>query len=180
MKEEVVARRYADALFQLGQEKGTQDNLIHEFLIVRNVFRENEQIIPFLKHPRVSNAEKKQFLEDVFQGMSTDVINTLKMLVERHRIVIIPSIIDHLNHLDNDAKGIAEAIAYSVRALSDQELEQISQSCEDRVNKRAVKLENEVDPSIIGGIKIRMGNTIYDGSISGKLKRIERSIGTAN
>lgn len=180
MNESMIARRYADALFQLGHEKGTQETLIHEFLVVRDVFEENGQVIPFLKHPRIRNAKKKQFLEDVFHGMSNDVVNTLKMLVERHRTAIIPSIIEQLNHLANNAKGIAEATAYSVRALSEEELDQIGQTFANRLNKNAVKLKNKVDPSILGGIKIRVRNTIYDGSVSGKLKRMERNIGTVN
>lgn len=112
--------------------------------------------------------------------MSNDVVNTLKMLVERHRTAIIPSIIEQLNHLANNAKGIAEATAYSVRPLSEEELDQIGQTFANRLNKNAVKLKNKVDPSILGGIKIRVRNTIYDGSVSGKLKRMERNIGTVN
>ncbi|MEN1967684.1 F0F1 ATP synthase subunit delta [Lentibacillus sp. N15] len=180
MSEAIVARRYADALFQLGNEKQITDTLVEDFLVVKEVFQENQKLVTFLKHPRVHNAKKKQFIEEVFQGMSNDVVNTLKMLVERHRIEIIPSIIDHLSLLANDAKGTAEADAYSVRALSEAELEQLAQTFAKRLNKTAIKLTNKIDPSIIGGIKIHMGNTIYDGSISGKLKRIERSILTAN
>jgi F-type H+-transporting ATPase subunit delta len=82
--------------------------------------------------------------------------------------------------LANGAKGIAEATVYSVRALSDAELEKLAQTFAKRLNKNAVKLENKVDPSIIGGVKIRMGNTIYDGSLSAKLKRIERNITATN
>lgn len=180
MSEAVVAKRYADALFQLGNEKQTQDKLVEEFLVVKEVFQENQKLIAFLKHPRVQNVEKKQFLEEVFHGFSIDVINTLKLLIDRHRVEIIPSIVEHLNHLANDAKGIAEATAYSVRALSDAELEELAQTFAKRLNKKAIKLENKVDPSLIGGVKIRMGNTIYDGSLSAKLKRIEQNIVSTN
>jgi len=180
MSESVVAKRYADALFQLGNEKKVLDKLVDEFLVVKEVFQANKKLVTFLEHPRVDNAKKKQFLGEVFQGLSNDVVNTLKMLVERHRIEIIPSVIDHLSQLANDAKGIAVANVYSVRALSDAELKQLEQTFAKRLNKTAVKLENKVDPSLIGGIKIRMGNTIFDGSVSGKLKRIERRIVTAN
>ncbi|WP_106496057.1 F0F1 ATP synthase subunit delta [Lentibacillus sp. Marseille-P4043] len=180
MSEAVVAKRYADALFQLGNEKQIQDQLVDEFRIVKEVFQANKQLFTFLKHPRVNNEKKKQFLQEAFQGMSDDVVNTLKLLVERHRIEIIPSVIDHLSQLANDAKGIAEATVYSVRELSDAEIEELAAKFAKRFNKQAIKLENKVDPSIVGGVKLRMGNTIYDGSLSGKLKRIERDIVTAN
>ena len=69
---------------------------------------------------------------------------------------------------------------YSVRALSEEECRQLELSFAKRFAKRAIELNNVVDPSLIGGMKIRVGNTIYDGSVSGMLKRIERNIVTAN
>ncbi|MFC3039659.1 F0F1 ATP synthase subunit delta [Virgibacillus xinjiangensis] len=180
MSEALVAKRYAEALFQLGNEKAALEQFVEEFRVVKEVFQTNDNLVTFLKHPRVDLEKKKQFLEDVFQGLSKDVVNTLKLLVERHRVEATPSIIDHLVQFRNDALGIAEAEVYSVRQLSDTELKQLENSFAKRIGKKEVKLQNVVDPSIMGGIKLRMGNTIYDGSISGKLKRIERNIVTAD
>ncbi|MFD1036852.1 F0F1 ATP synthase subunit delta [Virgibacillus byunsanensis] len=174
MSEAVVSKRYAEALFQLGNEKATLEKLIEELHVVREVFQNNQQLYKFLKHPKVNYVEKKQFLDEAFQGYSTDVLNTMKLLVERQRVEIIPSTIDHFIKLVNDAEGIAQATVYSVRELSDMEKQELESKFAKRFNKKAIKLENIVDPSIIGGVKIRMGNTIYDGSISGKLRRIER------
>ncbi|SET65915.1 ATP synthase F1 subcomplex delta subunit [Oceanobacillus limi] len=180
MSEAVVAKRYADALFQLGQEKATLDNLVEEVLVVKEVFLNDSQLNIFLKHPRVNNDKKKQFLSETFQGLSTEVMNTLKILVDRGRSEIVPSIIDHFNQLVNDAKGIAEGKVYSVRELSDTEKTELENTFAKRFNKQKIVLENVVDPSLIGGVKIHMGNTIIDGSISGKLRGLERSLKIAN
>ncbi|WP_164217661.1 F0F1 ATP synthase subunit delta [Virgibacillus sp. YIM 98842] len=180
MSEAVVAKRYADALFQLGNEKAVLDSLLEEFRTVKKVFETNANFNTFLKHPRVHNEKKKQFLDEVFQGLSADVVNTIKLLVERQRSEILPSIIDHFIQLVYDAKGIAAATVYSVRELDSAELKELESAFAKRFNKNALYLENKVDPSILGGIRIRLGNTIFDGSISGKLKRIERKIVTAN
>jgi F-type H+-transporting ATPase subunit delta len=180
MSEAVVAKRYADALFQLGNEKAVLDQYLEEFQTVKKVFDTNTNLIPFLKHPRIHHAEKKQFLDNVFQGLSADVVNTIKLLAERQRSEIIPSIIDHFIQLVNDAKGIAVATVYSVRELNDAEKNELENAFAKRFNKKSIQFENVVDPNIIGGVKIRLGNTIYDGSVSGKLRRIERNIVTAN
>lgn len=180
MSEDVVAKRYAEALFQLGTEKATLDQLEEEVSVLQQVFEQNAKLIPFLTNPRVKNDKKKQFLTEVFQGLSVDMMNTMKLLVERNRVELMPSIVDHFIQFINDAKGTSEATVYSVRALSNEEIQKLGGTFAKRFGKKAIKLENKVDPSIIGGIKLRMGNTIYDGSISGKLKRIERSIVTAN
>ncbi|MFD1852174.1 F0F1 ATP synthase subunit delta [Oceanobacillus bengalensis] len=180
MSEQVVSKRYADALFQLGKEKLSLDKFVDEFTIVRRIFQDNEELKTFLLHPGINNVKKKQLLMEAFGGMHTDVINTLKLIVDRHRTDLIPSIIDGFLQLVNDAKGIAVATVYSVRELSNDEKLNLKMSFVKRLNKSEVHIQNVVDPSLIGGMKIRIGNTIYDGSISRKLQRIERDIVSAN
>jgi len=180
---EAVAKRYAEALFQLGNEKDVIDQLVEELRAVREIFIEHEQLDIFLKNPRVSIEQKKQFLEEIFQSIHRDIVNTLKLLVERERTEITPSIIDHFFQMVNDAKGIIEAKVFSVRKLTDDEKNALSKSFVKRFkfNKdHTIKMNNIIDPSLVGGLKIQIGNTIYDGSVSGKLKRIERKIMAAN
>src|SRR5699024_11045155 len=142
---EVVTSRYAEALCQLGNEKGTLDQLVEECHVLKSIFNENKKLVPFLEHPRVDNDKKNQFMNDVFQGFSDDVLNTLKLLTERHRVAIVPAIIDHFTQLVNDVKGIAEAKVYSVRELSEDEKEQLETVFAKRFNKQAIKLETIVD-----------------------------------
>src|SRR5690625_2083556 len=173
---EAIASRYAEALYQLGNEKDSIDQFFEELRVARGVFLDNEQLKSFLKHPRITIVQKKQLLEEVFHHMHRDIINTLKLLVERERTEITPSIIDHFFQMVNDAKGITEAKVYSVRELTDLEKDALSKSFAKKINKQTIKINNIIDPSLIGGLKIRVGNTVYDGSVSGKLKRIERNI----
>lgn len=180
MSEVVVAKRYADALFQLGLEKNTLEQLVKEFRVVQEVFNQNEQLHTFLMHPKIDNEKKKQLITEVFQGLQADVVNTIKLLVERGRITALVAIIESFIQLVNDAKGIADATVYSVRELTDAEKIELQQTFAKRIGKTAINLKNIVDPSIIGGIKIRVGNTIYDGTISGKLDRISKRIVSTN
>ena len=180
MSEAIVAKRYADALFQLGNEKNTLDQFVEEFRVVKEVFQKEEQLNTFLEHPRINQMKKKELLEAAFQNMDQDVLNTLLLLLERDRVQIVPSMIDHLIQRVNDAKGIAEATVYSVRELSDSEKKELENTIAKRFEKQSVTIHNVVDPTIIGGIRVRVGNTIIDGSISGKLRRMEREIATAN
>ncbi|MBM7601224.1 F-type H+-transporting ATPase subunit delta [Virgibacillus halotolerans] len=180
MSETVVAKRYAEALFQLGNEKAVLEQFVEELQTVKEVFEKNSKLYTILEHPRIAKTRKQQFLDEVFQSLNTDIVNTLKILVERHRIMITPSMIEHFIYLYNDAKGIAEATVYSVRKLSNPERQALVASFVKRFNKSTFDIHNIVDPSLVGGVKIRIGNTIYDGSVSGKLKRIKQNIVTAN
>ncbi|WP_047983782.1 F0F1 ATP synthase subunit delta [Ornithinibacillus californiensis] len=180
MSEAVVAKRYADALFRLSSEKTTLNETLEELRVVKQVFNENSELHAFLAHPRVTNDKKRAFLDEVFKGASKDVLSTLKLLAERHRVDSIADVVTSFEALVNEASGVAQGKVYSVRKLSDAEKAELEISFAKSLNKSMVKLENVVDPSIVGGVKIRMGNTIYDGTISGKLRRIEQNIKLAN
>src|SRR5699024_10377837 len=137
MSGQIVARRYADALFQLGDEKGSLDQLVDEFRLIKDVFQEND-LIAFLVHPRIAIDQKYSFLDRVFAGFSRECVNTIKLLVKRHRIHIVPSVVDHFIQLVNDARGIADATVYSDRPLSDEELKQLEKTIAERTNNRRI------------------------------------------
>ncbi|GAE92502.1 ATP synthase delta chain [Gracilibacillus boraciitolerans JCM 21714] len=175
-----VAKRYAEALFQIAVEKETIDFLETELTTVKEVFQTNQEILPFLQHPKVNVKEKKQLLNEAFAGFSKDVLHTLSLLVDRHNEEIIPDVVDHFISFANEANGIKQATVFSVRALTDAEKEEISQVFTKKLNVKELKIDNQIDPEIIGGVKIKVDNTIYDGSVKGKLDRLERQIVTVN
>lgn len=176
MSEAVVAKRYADALFQLANEKDIVEKLISELQIVKEVFTDGDEIVNFLTHPRVTNDQKVKLIDESFKACDRNVVNTLKLLVERNRINVVTLIVDHFTELHNEANGIAAATVYSVRELSANEQTEIQTSLKKQFNKDTVSISNIVDPSLLGGLKIRVGNTIYDGSVSGKLNRIKNQL----
>jgi|SRR5690625_991533 len=180
MHDAVVANRYADALFELGIEKNILDQYVEELNTVKDVFSDNEQLDTFLKHPSIKNETKKQLLEEAFTGLHVDILNTLKLLVERSRTEMVLAIIDHFIQLVNDRKGIAEAKVFSVRELSKLEQTELQATFAKRFNKSNIHLVNIVDPNLLGGMKVQVGNTIFDGTVKNKLRRIERKIVAAN
>lgn len=180
MSESITANRYAEALFQIANEKNILNKLNEELNVVKEVVEHDKQLNTFLKHPGINNEEKKQFIDKVFQGLSIEIVNTFKLLVERRRTEVISSMVDHFNQMFNDARGIAVATVHSVRPLSKVELKALEESFSKRLNKTAVEFEQVIDPSVLGGLKIIVGNRVYDGSAAGKLKRIERRIAAVN
>lgn len=176
MSEAIVAKRYGEALFQLATEKGIEEKLISELRTVKEVFQKDEQVNDFLNHPRITNTDKLQLIDTSFASFDKNVVNTLKLLVQRHRIDNVAAIVDEFIHLQNEANGVAVATVYSTRALTDEEKTQLEASFKKRFNKKEISIVNEVDPSLLGGVKIRVGNTIYDGSLNNKLNRIKHNI----
>ncbi|WP_019243200.1 MULTISPECIES: F0F1 ATP synthase subunit delta [Bacillus] len=176
MSNTIVAKRYAIALLEIAKEKNTLDQMAEEVRTVHDVFTSNTDIITFLKHPKVSSEQKKQLLLEAFSTVSQDVKNTLLIMVERHRIDEITQMAADFVELVNDEQSVAEAKVYTIRPLTEEERAGVSSVFAAKVGKKSLKIENIVDRDLIGGMKLRIGNRIFDGSISGKLNRLERQL----
>src|SRR5699024_12597680 len=96
-----------------------------------------------------------------------------------HRIENIIEIINQVTEIYNEANGIAVANVYSVRELTETERENIANSLKQQLKKKEVKLNNIIDPSVLGGLKIRVGNTIYEDRKSTRLNSSHVSISYA-
>ncbi|MFC7062247.1 F0F1 ATP synthase subunit delta [Halobacillus seohaensis] len=180
MSETIIAKRYATALFQLGQEQSNIDQIETELRTLRDIFQNNKELEKFLKHPRLSTSQKKELLNNSLKGFSKETFNTLMLLVDRHREEIILDMVDHFILKTNDLKGIADATVYSVSPLSDKEKQRISEKFAPKMGKKSLNLTNVVESSILGGIRLRVGNRIFDGSVRGKLNRMERELVSPN
>ncbi|MFY4775241.1 F0F1 ATP synthase subunit delta [Metabacillus sp. RGM 3146] len=177
MSNEIVAKRYASALFQIALEQESLQAFEEDLKVVKQVFRSNPKLIAMLNHPKISVNEKKSLVQSGFASLlNPAVLNTLSLLVDRNRIDVINEMADEFTRLSNEKSGTEDGIVYSVRILSNEELNELSVAFAKKIGKKALRLENVIDQSLVGGVKIRMGNRIYDGSISGKLERIERTL----
>ncbi|OPX04508.1 F0F1 ATP synthase subunit delta [Geobacillus sp. LEMMY01] len=176
MNQEVIAKRYASALFQIALEQGKLDRIEEDVRAVRQALAENGEFLSLLSYPKLSLDQKKALIREAFAGVSTPVQNTLLLLLERHRFGLVPELAEQFLALVDDARGIAKAVAYSARPLTDEELRALSDVFAQKVGKQTLEIENIIDPELIGGVKLRIGNRIYDGSVSGQLERIRRQL----
>ncbi|MFT4415410.1 F0F1 ATP synthase subunit delta [Fredinandcohnia humi] len=176
MSKGIVAKRYAVALFQLASEQNALDQFEAELRTVKQVFANSAEFQSVLKNPKLTADRKKSIITEAFVGFSQMTLNTLYLLVDRHREEIIADVADEFIALANNKRGVAEAVVYSVRPLTKEEESSISSVFAQKVGKTSLLIENIVDPSLIGGVKLRIGNRIYDGSVKGKLERLEREL----
>ncbi|WP_100405710.1 F0F1 ATP synthase subunit delta [Bacillus solitudinis] len=177
MSNQAVANRYADALFQLALEKGLLDQVNQELQVVKEVVQTTPAFSQFLGHPKVTTEQKKAFIQQSFkQAVSETSLNTLLLLVERNRIDILVTMIDKFKALSFDAQNIAEATVYSAQPLSTEEESQIADLFAKKVGKEKLIVNNVVNSDLLGGLKIRIGDRIYDGSVKAQLDRLERQL----
>ncbi|MDR7073520.1 F0F1 ATP synthase subunit delta [Fictibacillus barbaricus] len=172
----IVAKRYALALYEVAGVAKLEET-VAELRVVKHVLESNKDLQKVLSHPKVTKGQKKELIkESIGAELSTPVMNTIFLMVDRNRYLFITEMAAQFIELANEAQGIADAQVYSVRPLTDDELQKMEQTFAAKVGKRALRINNIVDPSLVGGVKIRIGNRIFDGSISGKLNRMERQL----
>jgi len=176
MSDAAVANRYAYALFQLAKEKQLLERLEEELRVVREVVSGNAEFNTVLKSPKVSKQEKEKLIRKAFSTANPYVLNTLLILIDRHREDEIALVADQFIALANDEKGIAEATVVSTRLLTEEESKALSSTFAAKVGKKSLRIENKVDSNLLGGIRVRIGNRIFDGSLKGKLERLERQL----
>lgn len=176
MNKQVVAKRYASALFEIAKEQQLLDQLEQELRVVKQVFAQNEALLSVLNHPKIALAKKKALIEEAFANISTVLKHTLMLLLDRHRIDIVEDLADAFIALVNEARGVAEAIVYSARPLTEDETKALAEVFAKKVGVDTLRITNIIDKDVIGGVKVRIGNRIFDGSVSGKLARLQRQL----
>ncbi|MEH6904596.1 F0F1 ATP synthase subunit delta [Neobacillus drentensis] len=176
MSNSMVAKRYALALFQIAKETSALGVIEEELRVVKEVVQYNPDLKVVLSSSKLSKEEKKEIIKAAFTSVNVNVLNTLLILIDRHREDQIVDVANEFLELANNEMGIAEAKVYSTRELTDAEREGISSVFAKKVGKKSLKIENIVDSNLLGGIRLRIGNRIYDGSLRGKLDRLERKL----
>lgn len=176
MSNSTVAKRYALALFQLSKENNLLDQMEEELRVVKQVVNNSSDLASVLKSPKVSIEKKKEIIKNSFSKVNPFVLNTLMILIDRHREDQIAEVSDRFVELANEERGIADAKVYTIRPLTNEEREALSVSFAAKVGKKSLRIENIIDSELLGGIKLRIGNRIFDGSLRGKLDRLERKL----
>ena len=176
MSQSVAAKRYAQALFELAQKNGQTGAIQEDLHELKKVFQDNKELGQLLGSPKLPVAQKKTLLADLFKGVNPLVLNTLSVLLDRKRMDEVIHVVDEFNEFANDAAGIADAKVYSTRQLSADETQAISTAFAKNIGKLSLRIENIIDPSLIGGIRLQIGNRIFDSSVSAKLERLKRDL----
>ncbi len=176
MLENAVARRYAQAFFAIAQEKDLVDKLEEELKTVVETIEENRELKLVVYHQLISPEEKKAIMEKVFsQEISEITVNFLGIVIDKYRAPYIPAIYEEFVTYANESRNMADAQVKTSSKLSDDDLEMIKGKLA-AVTGKTIRLQPEVDPGLIGGVVVRIGDKIIDGSIAGRLAKLKETL----
>ncbi|MCH4826867.1 F0F1 ATP synthase subunit delta [Planococcus halocryophilus] len=171
-----VAERYALALFQVAQKHESSLDIEHDLREVKKVFEMTPELYNLIVSPKLSADKRTNLINEVFTRANPFVVNTLQLMAERKRLNEVKSMVDEFVALSNNAQGIEDAEVYSTRPLTEEERSSISSVFAKKIGKQSLRIENVIDPSLLGGLRIQIGNRIYDSSVSTKLARLKRQL----
>lgn len=171
-----AAKRYARALYEASKEKNSVNVVLSDLKTVVTLLAGEKDLEVLLNSPNIDTSAKTSLLKQIFAGSLSDLsLNTLVLLVERKRSELIPVVYEQFVKVANEALGRAEATVYSAKPLSDEEESAVAARFTNLTGKN-IQVTNIVDSSLLGGIKVRIGDKLYDGSLSGKLERMEKAL----
>lgn len=178
-RDTVVAKRYAKALFQLALGQGLVAQTEDQLKLIVAVVESDAQIRAFLTAPNITLGTKIETLNNAFSGKaSLIVLNTISLLLERGREGSLAAVLAAYLEVAGESLGRADAYVTSAMPLSESEQQKLADKFGALLGK-TVRVTNTVNKDLLGGITVRIGDTLYDGSLRTKLDRLEKSLLTA-
>lgn len=167
---------YGNAIYMAAKEENILYDIRDELKEIEKIFIENPKLNEFLKNPSVSTTDKKIILEKIFKNNINEIsFNFLNVLIDKRRIGSFNGILKEFNKLVAEKEGVMEGIVYSVIPIDEKRIGQLELEAEKLLNKQ-VKLKNELDDTLIGGVSIEIEGKLIDASLKSRLKGLTKEL----
>ena len=175
---EEIAEVYARSLFEVAQDQDQLDEIHEEIDQFADVLSENRQLQLFFFSPYFSSEEKKDGVAKVIEGGNEYFVRFLELLAEKHRLPVLFRIRREFDALWAKEQKLLEVSVTSAVRLDEETVKGIGKKIEEQTGNR-VELASHVDPDLIGGLVIRVGNLVLDASVRNRLERLRRQVARA-
>jgi len=173
----LISQTYGLALYDLAREEGKTAELFEEVKTLREAFSSGDELMMFIKNPRITLEEKEGVIEASLKGkISDDMLGFLVILIRKERFAFVGEIFDYFIDRINEENGIGKAKVSSPVELSPAQKSMVEKKLLDTTKYKQVEVEYTVDPGLIGGIVIRVGDRVVDGSVRTRLYELKRSL----
>lgn len=170
-----VARPYAEAIFKLAQDKASSSRWADTLNLLDVVVRD-ARIQALIGNPRVQTGQLLALIADIGgEHLDEEAHQFLAVLAENDRLTLLPLIREQFDALRHEREGVLDAHVRSAFALSDAQLASLVRDLEARF-KHGIRPDVRIDPSLIGGVLVSVGDVVIDGSVRGRLDRMEAAL----
>lgn len=178
MVNEVLARRYATAVWALAAERGLEDKVGRDLVGIASAIGASAPLRDFFVAPVVERREKERLLAQAFEGrVDTIALHALLLLVRRRRETLLWALVTAYETLARQARNAERVTLQSARPLDRNELRALVERLERTTGKK-LEVTERIDPSLIGGLRVMLGDVRIDASIAGRLDALARELAT--
>ncbi len=174
MADTIQARRYAQAMFELAQEQQQADAWQADLQSMA-LAAGDKAVLDVLENPAVSRQQKDDMLARATRDVSPMVMNLIGLLVSRGTIRLLSEISNEFDRLLDESRGIASGSVITAVPIDEKEQKKLNVEI-GGLMKKTVELEPAVDPDILGGMVVRVGGKLLDGSTRSKLAALKRQL----
>ena len=175
---EEIAEVYARALFEVAQDQDKLDEVHEQLGAFADAVAESRDMARFFFSPYFSTQEKKEALHKTVQGADEAIMNFLEALLERHRMPVIFRIRERFNQLWDEERKLLPVEVTSAIELDKKTVDDIGKRIGEQVDRK-IELSSKVDPEILGGVVLRVGNFVLDASIRNRLEKLRKQVAQA-
>ena len=176
MMDEGLANQWSNGLFQLAREIKKITQFAEESNKLIDIFTTYPEFINIVSSSNLTIETRKQIINDTFKNyIEPYILNFFLLLIDEHHFQFVRFILKEFRKLCNEYYDINYGIIYSVVALSKQQINQIKLKIEKLINHK-IKVINKIDKSLIGGIKVKVRNQVFDGSVKGQIDQLKQEL----
>lgn len=178
-----TSKNYAQALIELAKDNASlKDTFFNEIKEINLAFNKVANTRKTFESPAISKEEKKSIIIKLFKGKINETLfNFLNILIENDRFSLLEEIQNQYLILLNKSKGIVVAEVYSAHEIDDATVKALIETLQCSVsnmgNVNNIVIEKKIDTSLIGGLKLKINDLVYDGSIKSRLESLKRRLG---
>ena len=168
--------RYTRSVFELAETKGLTANLFQELSTVRKAMTSRPELLHLLESPLITRHEKRSLIDGILGPEASPLSQQfLNLLVQKNRINLYPFIVDRLHGIINEKQNIQEATVIAARELHPSIVQLIQKALEGFLKKKVV-IQTDSDAALLGGVQIRLGNRLIDGTLRAKLNALDSQL----
>jgi F-type H+-transporting ATPase subunit delta len=175
---EEIASVYARSLFEVAQEQNKLDKVRDELGEFADALNDSRELQVFLFSPYFSTKEKSEGLDKAISGADDTTLNFLRLLIEKHRMPVIFRVRAEFDQLWEEENKLLPVTVTSAVELPKETVKQIGDRIAEQTDRK-VDLQSKVDPDILGGIVVRVGNSVLDASIRNRLENFRKQVARA-
>ena len=175
---EEIAEVYARALFEAAKENGVLDRVHDELGQFADALEEDRNLQVYFFSPYFTSEEKKEGVRRIVEDADPRTVNFLELLAERHRMPVLPRIRREFDALWADEHKLLPVTVTSAVELDEGLAEDIAKRIQEQTG-RTVELSSNVDPDVLGGLMVRVGNMVLDDTVRNKLERLRKQVARA-